>query len=92
MEKYYKAQPGAEPAIPGPLANAGSPRPITGASVLSDFDRFHLGRVTQDGEEGWQPKLRCYLEELPTDVSKDTDIIERWQVQWFFPYYVLVLY
>jgi hypothetical protein len=89
MEKYYKARPGAEPAIPGPLADAGSPRPITGDSVLSDFDRFRLGRVTRDGEEGWQPELRRYLKELPADVSKDTDIVEWWQVQWFFPYYVL---
>jgi hypothetical protein len=67
---------------PEPCTNA----PTTGKSVMSEFDRFCQGHVMRDNEEGWAPELCCYLKELPTDVTKDTDIIEWWQVWLFFLY------
>jgi len=80
-------RPGANAAVPTGLsdANAGIPPPTQGESVLSEFDRFRLGRVTRDSEEGWASELRRYLKELPADVTKDTDIVKWWQVWLSFP-------
>jgi len=75
-------RPGANAAVSTELpTNAGIPAPTQGESVLSEFDRFRLGRVTRDSEEGWASELRRYLKELPADVTKDTDIIKWWQVR-----------
>ena len=77
MEKYYMTRPGAKPAVSaGPShTNVRVPASSQDESVLSEFDRFRLGRVTQDSEEGWASELWHYLKELPADVTKDTDII-----------------
>jgi hypothetical protein len=81
MAKYYLTRPGAKPAVATtPHTNAGIPPPTQG-DVLSEFDRFRLGRVTRDNEEGWASELRRYLKELPADVTKDTDIVKWWQVR-----------
>lgn len=90
MEKYFATRPGAEPAVPPepPQTTTRSPT-TTGESVMSEFDRFRLGRVTRDNEEGWVPELRRYLKDLPADVTKDTDIVEWWQVCLFFHYCIL---
>jgi hypothetical protein len=76
-------RPGAEPEVSA--ERSGLPHTNTGLNggVLSEFDRFRLGRVTRDNEEGWAPELRRYLKELPADVTRDTDIIEWWQVRLF---------
>jgi hypothetical protein len=80
-------RPGANAAAPH--TDTGIPAPTQGESVLSEFDRFRLGRVTRDSDEGWSSELRRYLKELPADVTKDTDIVEWWQVWSSFPNCVL---
>jgi len=87
MENYYMTRPGANAAAPH--TDTGIPAPTQGESVLSEFDRFRLGRVTRDSDEGWSSELRRYLKELPADVTKDTDIVEWWQVWSSFPNCVL---
>lgn len=84
-------RPGAKPAVRAGSShtNAGIPAPSQDDSVLSEFDRFRLGRVTLDSEEGWASELRRYLKELPADVTKDTDIIGWWQVRLSIPNCVL---
>lgn len=55
--------------------------PPTGTSVLSDFDRHRRELLhSEEANEGWQAELRRYLKDLPSDVTKDTDIVEWWQV------------
>lgn len=50
-------------------------------AILSEFDHHQLTLLSgQEEEEGWQAELRRYLKDLPTDVTKDTDIVEWWQV------------
>jgi len=34
----------------------------------------------QEGD-GWRAELRQYLKDMPTNVTKDTDIVEWWQVR-----------
>jgi hypothetical protein len=79
MERYYLTRPGAKPAVSAHPTNTEIPAPSQG-DILSEFDRFRLGRVTRDSEEGWASELRRYLKELPADVTKDTDIVKWWQV------------
>jgi len=80
-------RPGANAAVSH--TNTGIPAPTQGESILSEFDRFHLRYVTRDNEEGWASELWHYLKELPTNITKDTDIIEWWQVWSSFPNCVL---
>jgi hypothetical protein len=91
MEEYYMTRPGVEPAVAlGPTHTNATSTGTTVESAMSEFDRFRLGRIMRDNEEGWAPELRRYLKELPVDVTKDTDIIEWWQVWLFFSimYYI----
>ena len=84
-------RPGAKPTVSTGLShmNADIPAPTQGESVLSEFDQYCLGRVTRDSKEGWASELRRYLKDLPANVTKDTDIIEWWQVWLSFPNCVL---
>ncbi|KIM65342.1 hypothetical protein SCLCIDRAFT_113112 [Scleroderma citrinum Foug A] len=50
-------------------------------TLHSDFDRHRRHALEQAGRKnniGWSIELRRYLKDLPTDVSKDTDIITWW--------------
>jgi hypothetical protein len=50
-------------------------------SILSEYDRHRLALIAnQTEEEGWQSEKFRYLKDLPANVSKDTDIVEWWQV------------
>lgn len=74
MERYFKSQPNTSPT-PTQLALADED------SILSQFDRHRLTLLSsQDEGEGWQAELRRYLKDMPTNVTKDTDIVEWWQV------------
>ena len=49
-------------------------------SILSDFDRHRLTLLLGQ-EDGWQAELCRYLKEMPANVTKETDIVEWWQVR-----------
>jgi hypothetical protein len=50
-------------------------------SILSDFDRHRLTLIANQTEgEGWQSEKARYLGDLPANVTKETDILEWWQV------------
>ena len=36
-------------------------------------------QTMRKGQEGWSLELRWNLKDRPDDVTKDTDIVERWQ-------------
>jgi hypothetical protein len=50
-------------------------------SMASDFDRHRHSLMTQGQEGGWEAELRRYLKDLPPNVTKDTDVVEWWQVR-----------
>jgi hypothetical protein len=79
MRIYWKNQPRRNPAVAGKSTSA-SPAPFDDASVLSEFDRVRLSLIAKEDGEGWPAELRRYLKEMPDDVTKDTDIVEWWQV------------
>ena len=72
MGCYYKSQPNLKPTL--------TQAPNDNNSVLSEFDRHQLMLLSGQAGEGWQAELRRYLKDMPTNVTKDTDIVEWWQV------------
>ena len=50
------------------------------ASVLSNYDRYCHTLLATTECDGWEAELRCYLKDMPADVSPETDIVEWWQV------------
>jgi hypothetical protein len=52
----------------------------TEESITSEFDRHRLTLVSQEQDGGWEAEIRRYLKDLPADVTKDSDIVEWWQV------------
>ena len=79
MEKYWKAR--INPTAP---ANLNPPDNIiqpNDQSVLSEFDRHRLTLLAnQTEDEGWQSEKGRYLKDVPANFTKDTDIVEWWQV------------
>ena len=80
MEQYWEARPTASRMAPTePVDGIAQPND---ESVLSEFNRHHLSLLStsQNDEEGWQSEMRRYLRDLPANVTKDSDIVEWWQV------------
>ena len=50
------------------------------ASILTKFNCHRLSLVAKEDDEGWLAELRHYLKDMPDDVTRDTDIVEWWQV------------
>ncbi|KIK79669.1 hypothetical protein PAXRUDRAFT_16219 [Paxillus rubicundulus Ve08.2h10] len=47
----------------------------------SEFNCYHCELLKQERHKdggGWKAELQCYISDLPTDVSKDTDIVQWW--------------
>lgn len=56
-------------------------QPDNNDSVLSEFDLHRLTLLAnQTQDEGWQSEKCRYLDDLAADVTKETDIVEWWQV------------
>ena len=53
-------------------------------TLESKFDWHHRLLIQQLSEcydsSGWAAELRQYLSDLPVDVTKDTDIVQWWNV------------
>ena len=77
IEKYWKTRPSAASMGCNP-----SPAVVVenNDSIASEFDRHRLTLVSDEQEEGWQAEIRRYLKDLPANVTKDTDVVEWWQV------------
>jgi hypothetical protein len=77
MEKYYSRR---LPATAAP-ENEG---PAATKTLLSEYDRYRQTLIDKDEDEGWASELRRYKNYHPNDVTKDTDIVQWWQVSSFF--------
>jgi hypothetical protein len=79
MAEYYRNRPrvtvarGVEVGI---VAND-----VADAPVLSEFDKHRKQLLTDDAQEGWVSELRRYLSTMQGDVTKNTDLVEWWQVR-----------
>jgi hypothetical protein len=79
MERYWKTRPNTTSRTRDPSPAVTAER--VEDSVISEFDRRRLTLMSQEQDEGWQAEIRRYLKDLPANVSKDTDIVEWWQVR-----------
>ena len=78
MAQYYKSCPSAVPL----QTNAERPsEEAIAAPVLSEFDKVRKTLLTDDAREGWASELCRYLGTMQGDVSKETDLVEWWQVR-----------
>ena len=79
MEEYWNTR--LKPTAPtNPTDNIGLGQPDDN-SVLSDYDRHRLTLLAnQTQDEGWLSEKCRYLEDMPANVTKETDIVEWWQV------------
>jgi len=85
MQDYSKRAPtGATTRSSSPI-NANT---LASTETLeSEFDRHQHTLVEEAARQqcsGWAAELRQYLNNVPDDVSKDSDIIQWWSVGYFF--------
>lgn len=73
MAHYYRNCPSTQPVQPDPKSDS-TPK------VLSEFDKLRETLLADDLEEGWTSELRRYLSAMERDVTKETDLVEWWQV------------
>ena len=78
MGQYWATRPKRLPAQTAQSNRQSTPEMVH----LSEFDRHRQMLVEQneEEEEGWAAELRRYLKDMPAEVSKETDIVEWWQV------------
>jgi hypothetical protein len=79
MEAYWLKRPRAGSTTRTTQANTDT-EDLDNPSLGSEFDRYRLTLVAKDDDEGWAAELRRYLKDMPADVTKDTDIVDWWQV------------
>ena len=87
MARYYKSRP--PPALQQTTAeNHGE---ASWAHVLSNFDKLQETLLMDDAEEGWAFELWRYLSTMQQDATKETGLVEWWQV-WDFRTFNIVCY
>jgi len=74
MVHYYSTCP-CVIAVPNASGKGGA-----ASKDASEFDKHHETLLSDNAEEGWAPKLCCYLKTMWQDVKKDTNIVKWWQV------------
>ena len=76
MAEYYNNRPSVAPTS---VTSNSEP-----SIALSEFDKHRESLLSNDIEEGWAAELRSYLKTIHHDIKKDSDIVEWWQVRFFF--------
>lgn len=82
MEDYWSRQPRAQSTSPSTSTSMNTAPPRT--SILSDYDQYRQSLMASEDDEGWAAELRYYLKDMPADVTKETDIVEWWQVSFVY--------
>jgi hypothetical protein len=87
MSQYYNDRPSATARTNKNLTECS-----TQAPVLSEFDKLRESLLTDDAEEGWASELRRYLGRMERDVTKETDLVEWWQVSNLLAFKVYLIF
>jgi len=75
MAQYYNTRP---PAIP---VQGGTGTQDANDDEELEFDKHREMLLTADAEEGWAAELRRYTSTMQREVTKNTDLVEWWQVR-----------
>ena len=78
MAQYYNTRPCATPL------QRGTGTQDADNDATSEFNKHHETLLTADTIEGWVAELCRYLSTMQQDVTKNTDLVEWWQVRHFF--------
>ena len=88
MEKYWKTR--LRVSTTTPTAACPSTHAVITTSFQFKYDRHRQTLITQE-EEGWAAEIRHYLNDMPVDVTKETDIVEWWKVHNLYHSNLLIL-
>lgn len=78
MNEYWKTRPQrpGQPSIPSQLPlDSDQEEPF-----MSEYDLLRLKLLAESVNEDWQLELQRYLQDVPLDVSRNTDIVNWWSV------------
>ena len=89
MFHYYQTHPSTDTTLNGSTQTQAATSSKT--PTISEFDKHCETLLSDDMEEGWASELRQYLSTMQGEVTKETDIIEWWQVS-KFEYINLIIY
>ena len=78
MAQYYNTRPRATPV------QRGTGTQDADDDDTSEFDKHCETLLTANTIEGWVAELHRYLSTMQLDVTKNTDLVEWWQVRHFF--------
>lgn len=79
MAKYWKTRPKAQLPTTEEWIEVPTPSTLDSNTKISDFDRLRQTLIMED-DSGWEEELHSYLKAIPSDVTKETDIIQWWSV------------
>jgi hypothetical protein len=77
MSEYWTTRPQPQPASPTTLRSS----PIDTDIFVFEYDRHQMQLISQGADEEWQLELQRYLQNMPADVTRDTDIVSWWSVR-----------
>ena len=78
MAKYWANRPQAPS---GTMLNHANDTDSDEDDLDREFARYHQTLVSPAGNaEGWAAELQRYLNDMPTDVNREMDLVEYWQV------------
>jgi hypothetical protein len=94
MEKYWNDRMAATQPAPSAVVAAAPPAHGKRSNdttsncddVMTEFDQHRRKLASQarnNGDSGWEAELRRYLKDVPSEVTKDTDIVGWWGVCYF---------
>ena len=84
MKKYYNCWQPHLPATASLIPENESPSATKTRTLLSDYDQYWQTLIDKNDNEEWSSELQHYKNSYPVDVTKDTDIVQWWQVCSFF--------
>jgi hypothetical protein len=82
MADYWKNRLPVAPKSPTTPSESNNP------ALLSEFDWHRLMLLAQGSNKDWRLELRRYLQDVPPDVTRDTDIVAWWSVRAFLAYFL----
>ncbi|GLB39419.1 hypothetical protein LshimejAT787_0605810 [Lyophyllum shimeji] len=75
MRRYWSTRPRAPQPEPQPSTSSTTAK----SKKVSDFDLHRKTLLAREDQEGYQAELRRYLNDVPAEVTKDTDVVVWWQ-------------
>ena len=83
MEEYWQPEQETDTESSSTDETTAKPKSKHNNTLRSEFDRHQqmlIKQSQQHDSSGWAAELRCYLSDLPSDVTRKTDVVAWWAV------------